>query len=232
MSLAATTLVPSPSAAPGAAAAAPAATRRPLRRRPSAAGLFESRRPGRVAARGAKAALLEVLTREPVGAYGDPRRGDRGAVEACLEALAGDAPRGRSSRGGDLAGTWDLEWTTEADVHAISRWLPVSRIQQRIKKEGGALGLGEVCNLMGLSLPGGLPARLEAVADVQESSSTRLAYSFRSFALVLGKRDGSARVPLPVMGAGWTEATYLDADLRVMQNSRGDTLILTRSGED
>lgn len=40
-------------------------------------------------------------------------------------------------------------------------------------------------------------------------------------------------LPLPPVGGGWTECVAFDARLgvRVMQNSRGDTLILLRVGE-
>jgi len=200
------------------------------RRRLVAAGIFDSRRPRRVSVRDAKATLLDVLARDPTG-FGDPRNSDVAAVEASVEALAGVAPPW-TPRSGGLGGAWNLEWTSETDVHAIVRSLPVRGIQQDIEVRGGAQDLGQVTNRILLSLPGGIPARLEAVADVQEASPRRLAYAFRSFAVVLGGGDGFIRLPLPVMGSGWTKATFLDADLRVMQNSRGDTLVLTRCCEE
>jgi hypothetical protein len=40
---------------------------------------------------------------------------------------------------------------------------------------------------------------------------------------------GGLQVALPPVGGGWTEAVYQDEEgLRVMENSRGDTLILER----
>jgi hypothetical protein len=39
---------------------------------------------------------------------------------------------------------------------------------------------------------------------------------------------GGLQLALPPVGGGWTEAAFLEGGLRVMQNSRGDTLILER----
>ncbi len=39
---------------------------------------------------------------------------------------------------------------------------------------------------------------------------------------------GGLQLTLPPVGGGWTEAVFLEGGLRVMQNSRGDTLILER----
>lgn len=41
-------------------------------------------------------------------------------------------------------------------------------------------------------------------------------------------------LPLPsafVRGGGWTEAVYIDSDVRVMANSQGDTLLFTKAVE-
>lgn len=57
-----------------------------------------------------------------------------------------------------------------------------------------------------------------------------ISYKFDRFELSL---LGLAPLPLPAIGGGWTDCVLLDEQrgLRVMQNSRGDTLILQRSAE-
>lgn len=39
---------------------------------------------------------------------------------------------------------------------------------------------------------------------------------------------GGLQLTLPPVGGGWTEAVFCDGELRVMENSRGDTLVLRR----
>lgn len=59
----------------------------------------------------------------------------------------------------------------------------------------------------------------------------RIEYAFDSFYLVLG---GSLRLDLSaiVRGGGWTEACYLSEDMRIMNNSQGDTLVFVRADDE
>jgi hypothetical protein len=36
------------------------------------------------------------------------------------------------------------------------------------------------------------------------------------------------QLPFAPRGGGWTEAVYIDADMRIMRNSQADTLIFRR----
>ena len=36
------------------------------------------------------------------------------------------------------------------------------------------------------------------------------------------------QIPFPPRGGGWTQAVYIDADMRIMNNSQSDTLIFRR----
>jgi hypothetical protein len=52
----------------------------------------------------------------------------------------------------------------------------------------------------------------------------RIQYKFDKLTISIG----GLRLTLPPVGGGWTEAVFCDDELRVMQNSRGDTLVLQR----
>lgn len=58
----------------------------------------------------------------------------------------------------------------------------------------------------------------------------RIEYQFDAVLVGLG----GLTISLPsafVRGGGWTEAVYIDADMRVMANSQGDTLLFTKAVE-
>lgn len=54
----------------------------------------------------------------------------------------------------------------------------------------------------------------------------RVAFNFTGAKLMLPSRD----VGLPPFGKGWFDNVYVDANLRVARDSRGDTLIVARDG--
>jgi hypothetical protein len=120
-----------------------------------------------------------------------------------------------------LGGRWALAYTTEGDVHrlapaatAISQELDFAarRVTNRIELRLLGLAVG---------LAAGGPLRTPG------PSPLRVAYAFDALTVTLFSRVLS----LPPRGGGWSEAVYADGACRVMRNSRGDTLVLTKEAE-
>lgn len=122
---------------------------------------------------------------------------------------------------GPLDGCWQLLWTSEASVHGIVRGLvPVTHIQQDIDLRGAA----RVANTIGFGWLG----RLQASGPLTVLNSSRIFYSFDQ--LRLGLLGWELPLPVVFKGGGWTDCVLLldDNNLRVMENSRRDTLVLQR----
>eukprot|EP00667_Euglena_gracilis_P016963 EG_transcript_17798 len=116
---------------------------------------------------------------------------------------------------GPLSQNYELLYTTEQSLHPFLRrlvlGLPVVDVGQRVSLEEG-----RVFNR--IELPAGTAVRAEGPLKV--TSPTRISYRFdRATAVVFG-----LPIPVPLKAGGWSETRYLDADLRVVRNSRGDSL--------
>ena len=64
-------------------------------------------------------------------------------------------------------------------------------------------------------------------ARITPQSRTRCAFSFTSAAL--RRPAPAAPLSLPPVGAGWFDNVYVDRELRVARDSRGDTLVVERA---
>ena len=60
--------------------------------------------------------------------------------------------------------------------------------------------------------------------DEADEKGTRFDFAFRNCALTWR----NVRVPLPPVGRGWGELLYLDDDLRIQRDVRGDMLVATK----
>jgi len=145
-------------------------------------------------------------------------------VDAGCAALERRKSLASPTAGTSLSGSWKLVYTTEKDVHPFLLrkvlGLPVTRIWQDIDMEEGRL-------INGIDLAAGLAIRAGAPVEVQ--SNKRIAYFFDWVMVKLGPLQ--LKFPLKRGPGGWTEAAYLDEDLRVMRNFRRDLLVLVRDDE-
>jgi len=120
-----------------------------------------------------------------------------------------------------LSGTWRLLWTTEQEQLFIVRNAPFFRtaagdVLQVIDVPGGALN-----NV--ITFPPSGAFVVNGVIEVQPPQ--RVNFRFTRAAL----RGNNWEVPFPPFGKGWFDTVYLDDDIRVAKDIRGDYLVVDRA---
>jgi len=152
-----------------------------------------------------------------------------GRVEALMDKIALVNPTLDPASSPLLCGTWDVFWTTESELLAVTAngffGLPCKAAYQKILRErkkvpGGydfAYSLDNAIDFEGGFLR-------VASACKPELKGGRVNFRFES----CKAKWKALEVPLPPVGAGWFEVLYLDDDLRVCKDSRGDLQICTR----
>ncbi|RCV34842.1 hypothetical protein SETIT_7G190200v2 [Setaria italica] len=198
----------------------PRARHRLAPRPPSAAsflrGLFSARPPP------AKADLLRLIADQDRGleTQSDPSR--LADIVACIDALAAVSPGADTvSDAEKLSGTWRLLWTTEQEQLFIVRNAPFFRtaagdVLQVIDVPGGALN-----NVITFPPSGAFVVN----GDIEVQPPQRVNFRFTRAVL----RGSSWEVPFPPFGKGWFDTVYLDDDIRVAKDIRGDYLVVERA---
>mmetsp|Transcript_18575 Transcript_18575/g.47026 ORF Transcript_18575/g.47026 Transcript_18575/m.47026 type:complete len:218 (+) Transcript_18575:72-725(+) len=116
-----------------------------------------------------------------------------------------------------LDGTWQLLYTTEKSVHGLVKVLPVQNITQTID-----INDQRVTNRIQLAAN----SALQASAPMRAVNNSRIEYAFDTLTLTLfGLNLDLSSI---VRGGGWTEAVFCSQDMRVMENSQGDTLVFEK----
>ncbi|KAJ1444299.1 hypothetical protein M885DRAFT_553306 [Pelagophyceae sp. CCMP2097] len=141
------------------------------------------------------------------------------ALEACGTAAlkAGAAPVRDL-----LTGRWELLWTTETELlFAIEKGLvgagPCDGVFQDINVAAGTLdNVVDFANDSQLLVTSSL--------DADAGNPRRFDFAFKGCAL----RWRGFTVPLPPVGKGWGELAFIDGDLRIQRDVRGDLLIARR----
>ncbi|KIZ03869.1 putative plastid-lipid-associated protein 11, chloroplastic [Monoraphidium neglectum] len=140
------------------------------------------------------------------------------AVEELKRAGAGETTTTATT----LSATWKLVWTTEKET----LW---------IIQNSGLFGTkaGDVFQVIDVDA-----GRLQNVvtfppqgafivdSGIQVDGPQRTTFKFNSAKLKLPSRD----FKLPPFGQGWFDTVYVDDQLRVAQDIRGDTLVVARDG--
>ena len=122
-----------------------------------------------------------------------------------------------------FSGEWECRWTTEAELNfAVDKGLfglPWERTYQTIDVPSRVL-----TNVIEFE-DGALTVESSVVPD--EVDRARFNFAFSECSL----RYKSITVPLPPVGRGWGELLYLDSDLRIQRDIRGDLLVAERVTE-
>lgn len=120
-----------------------------------------------------------------------------------------------------LSATWRLLWTTEKEQLFIIEKAPLFGTQagdvlQVIDVEKRTLN-----NVITFPPDGVFFVR----SSIEVSSSQRVNFRFTSAVL----RGKNWEIPLPPFGQGWFESLYIDEEIRVVKDIRGDYLVVDKA---
>eukprot|EP00898_Chlorokybus_atmophyticus_P002346 jgi/Chlat1/3111/Chrsp21S00244 len=136
------------------------------------------------------------------------RDGRRDAIVQCVEALE-ELGKGSETTGADsLSATWRLLWTTEKETLFLLQ-------------RAGLFGTNA-----GESYQAKFPPSGAFVVDatIEVSGPQRITFKFDKARLKTDKLNWA----LPPFGKGWFDTVYLDNDLRIARDIRGDILVVER----
>mmetsp|Transcript_10752 Transcript_10752/g.40387 ORF Transcript_10752/g.40387 Transcript_10752/m.40387 type:complete len:199 (-) Transcript_10752:262-858(-) len=165
-----------------------------------------------------KAALLSAI--QPLN-LGVDTSGQARVLELVDDFLA-DAASVPKFPGGQKAvqGTWDVLWTTEKEVlFLVEKGLfgkKCTKVYQELDFDAGA-----VRNFVDFEDDAQLC--FSAVAEPVMASS-RVNFEINQGRIVYN----GLQLPLPGVGKGWTDNVYVDSDIRIAKDVRGDTQIARR----
>ena len=184
------------------------------------AGLFDAFGRGS-GTKKAKDEVLRLAREQRRGVGHSPE--DRAEMETAVDALI--ASRGNVGRANTratvLTADWRLAWTSENETLFLLEKFPgggddggapITQAYQRIDVDAGTLR-NEVAFVV------------DSVIEVTDE--TRVEFRFTKAALNL-LAPAEASLPLPPFGRGWFDNVYVDGELRVARDSRGDTLVVVR----
>ena len=173
----------------------------------------------------AKDEVLRLAREQRRGVGHSPE--DRAEMEAAVDALI--ASRGNGGRANTrpsvLTADWRLAWTSENETLFLLEKFPggvgrapITQAYQRIDVDAGTLR-NEVVFSNGNAFV------VDSVIEVTDE--TRVDFRFTGAKLNLAA-PVEASLPLPPFGQGWFDNVYVDGELRVARDSRGDTLVVVR----
>ena len=188
------------------------------------AGLFDAFGRGS-GTKKAKDEVLRLAREQRRGVGHSPE--DRAEMEAAVDALI--ASRGNGGRANTrpsvLTADWRLAWTSENETLFLLEKFPggvgrapITQAYQRIDVDAGTLR-NEVVFSNGNAFV------VDSVIEVTDE--TRVDFRFTGAKLNLAA-PVEASLPLPPFGRGWFDNVYVDGELRVARDSRGDTLVVVR----
>ncbi|WCJ22945.1 Plastid-lipid associated protein PAP / fibrillin family protein [Euphorbia peplus] len=168
----------------------------------------------------AKQRLLSLISDQNRGlkTQNDPEK--RALIIRAIDDIA-ELGKGTITTGDSLSATWRLLWTTEKEQLFIIEKAPVFGT-----KTGDVLQVidveNEVLNNVITFPPDGV---FFVRSEIEIASGQRVNFRFTSAVL----RGKSWEIPLPPFGQGWFENVYLDDDIRVAKDIRGDYLVVDRA---
>jgi hypothetical protein len=143
----------------------------------------------------------------------------RRELERAVDALAEETKDAGANERSN--GRWRLEYTTEKETLFLLGARPAStRAYQTIDGDARRLRNEVIFQSGDTEIVFTVDASIETGA-----SEKRVRFKFTSASIRFGD---ALRVPIPPFGEGWFENVYVDEDMRVSRDSRGDTLVCAR----
>eukprot|EP00752_Nemacystus_decipiens_P009091 g8117.t1 len=142
-------------------------------------------------------------------------------IDELIAALEPFNPNAKSVTSESLSALWVLEWTTEQEILFLMEkglpWKPSGPVQQEIDVNAKTLSNKMIF---------GDDSLFEVFSSIDpDPSGPRVNFEFEACKLTYG----GFTLPLPPVGKGWFESVYLDHDLRVTRDVRGDVTVLVKS---
>ncbi|CAI5961604.1 unnamed protein product [Closterium sp. NIES-65] len=123
-----------------------------------------------------------------------------------------------------LSATWKLLWTTEKETLFIFKQAPLFSTTAGDTFQTIDVAKGTLSNTITFP-PSGM---FDVSASIQVASAQRVTFQFTGARLV----TASWTLPVPPFGQGWFDNTYIDKEIRISRDSRGDVLVTERSAQD
>ncbi|XP_072988468.1 probable plastid-lipid-associated protein 11, chloroplastic [Typha latifolia] len=168
----------------------------------------------------AKSDLLRLVSDQDRGLRSQLDPAKRAEIIDAIDALA-TIGSGSITTDGLLSATWRMLWTTEKEQLFIIKnanlfGTEAGDVLQVIDVERGTLN-----NVITFPPSGVFFVR----SSIEVAPPQRVNFRFTSAVL----RGSSWEIPLPPFGQGWFESVYLDEDIRVAKDIRGDYLVVDRA---
>ncbi|TQE07064.1 hypothetical protein C1H46_007332 [Malus baccata] len=142
------------------------------------------------------------------------------SIVKAIDDLA-DLGRDSVTTGGSLSATWRLLWTTEKEQLFIIQKASLFGTQTGDVLQVIDVGQRVLNNVITFPPDGVFFVR----SDIAIASNQRVNFKFTSAVL----RGKSWEIPLPPFGQGWFDTVYLDDEIRVVKDIRGDYLVVDRA---
>nr|GMD62448.1 probable plastid-lipid-associated protein 11 [Ipomoea batatas]GME21425.1 probable plastid-lipid-associated protein 11 [Ipomoea batatas] len=168
----------------------------------------------------AKDNLLRLISDQDRGLR---TQSDSQKLSQIVSAIDDVAAAGRDTvtTGTSLSATWRLLWTTEKEQLFIIKNAPLFGT-----RAGDVLQVIDVENMTLNNVITFPPDGVFFVrSNIEVASSQRVNFRFTSAVL----RGKGWEFPLPPFGQGWFDTVYLDDEIRVVKDIRGDYLVVERA---
>jgi len=147
-------------------------------------------------------------------------------MEEIISELSDLCPIDAPARSPVFSGEWECLWTTEKELNFVVQsglfGLPWERTYQIIDIPSGKLE-----NVIEFASGGYLKVGSTIEPDSNDAEGRRFNFTFEQCAA----RWRSIEVPLPPVGQGWGDLVYLDENMRIQRDVRGDLLVATKVRE-
>ncbi|XP_074560526.1 putative plastid-lipid-associated protein 11, chloroplastic [Curcuma longa] len=168
----------------------------------------------------AKADLLALIADQDRGLRTQSDPAKRAQIVAAISTL-GELGSGQVTTGPSLSGTWRMLWTTEKEQLFIIKNAYLFGTRTGDVLQVIDVGNGSLNNVITFPPSGVFFVR----SSIEVASPQRVNFAFTSAVL----RGSGWEIPLPPFGQGWFESIYLDDDIRVVKDIRGDYLVVDRA---
>ncbi|KAJ4727205.1 Plastid-lipid associated protein PAP / fibrillin family protein [Melia azedarach] len=171
----------------------------------------------------AKQELLNLISDQDRGLKTQKDPSKRASIIKAIDVMA-VLGKDIATTGDSLSATWRLLWTTEKEQlfiidKAYLFGTQAGDVLQVIDVEKRVLN-----NVITFPPDGVFFVR----SNIEIASPQRVNFRFTSAVL----RGKSWEIPLPPFGQGWFESVYLDDDIRIAKDIRGDYLVVNRAPYD